>query len=136
MSAQSDEYEIQAGRTAVAQATDPRVRSFAGEMINDHTHIDQTLRQAVASSGLPPPASVLSGDQARLLSTLQSLRGAEFDRTYVRQQVLAHEGALAVEESYAGAGSDSNLRRAAQTAVPLVQHHLDMAQKLRDALGS
>ena len=136
MAAQSDEYEIQAGRTVAVQATDPRVRSFAEEMINDHTRTSQSLRQAVASSGLQPPPPALSSDQARLLSALQSLRGAEFDRTYARQQVLAHEGALAVVHSYAGSGSDPNLRRAAQTAVPLIQHHLDMAQKLRAALGS
>ena len=136
MAAQSDEYEIQAGRTAAVQATDPRVRSFAEEMINEHTRTSQTMREAMASSGLQPPPPALSSDQARLLSALQSLRGAEFDRTYARQQVLAHDVALAVAQSYAGAGSDPNLRRAAQTAVPLIQHHLDMAQKLRAALGS
>jgi putative membrane protein len=77
----------------------------------------------------------MSSDQASLLSALQSLTGAEFDRTYARQQLLAHRQAIAVEQSYASAGSDANLRDAAQSALPMIQHHLEMAEQMREALG-
>jgi putative membrane protein len=44
-----------------------------------------------------------------LLSGLQGLRGRDFDKTYARQQELAHAQAVAVVESFAAAGSDPNL---------------------------
>jgi putative membrane protein len=133
--AQSDEYEIQAGQDAVAQSQNPQIRGFAQQMIDGHTRTRESLRQAAVASGLPPPPPSMSSDQAMLLSSLQSLRGPEFDQAYARQQVLAHRQALAVAQSYAATGGDGNLRKAAQAALPLVQHHLDMAQQISTAVG-
>ncbi len=76
----------------------------------------------------------MSSDEAALLSGLQSLRGSEFDKTYARQQVLSHTQAAAVEESFGDAGADTNLRKAAQAALPTIRDHLKEAQQLRAAL--
>ena len=132
---QSDEYEIQSGRVAEVQSNDARVREFAQHMIRDHTRTSENLRQAAITSGLQQPEPGLSSDQARLLSSLQSLRGAEFDRTYARQQALAHTQAQAVNESFAEGGSNLNLRNAAESALPIIRDHLKMAQRLRVDIG-
>ena len=134
MSAQSDAYEIQAGRTAAAQTTDPRVRAFAQQMILDHSQTSEALGKAAVAAGLPPPPPAMNADQSRMLSALQSQTGPDFDRAYVDQQVLAHTQALAVEQSFAAAGKEPNLRHTAEQAVPLIQHHLEMAQQLRASL--
>jgi putative membrane protein len=84
---------------------------------------------------LPSPEPGTSSDQASLLSSLQSVRGPDFDKTYARQQELAHAQAVAVEESFATAGSDSNLRKAAQSALPSIRDHLKKAQQLRVDVG-
>jgi putative membrane protein len=70
-----------------------------------------------------------------MLSALQSLRGSDFDHAYANQQILAHDQALAVEQSYATAGTNPNLVAVAKSGVPLIQHHLEMAQQIRSALG-
>ena len=111
--AQSDQYEIQAARVAEVEGRDPRVKAFARQMIHDHALSSEALEQAAAASAMPLAHPGMSSDQAALLSSLQSVRGADFDRTYVRQQLLAHAQAIAVEESFATAGADPNLRRAA-----------------------
>jgi putative membrane protein len=134
---ESDQYEIMAARLASVQGQDPRVRAFAQEMIQDHTRLSEELSKAATAAGLPPPERGMSSDQAMLLSSLQSLRGSDFDETYARQQELAHAQAAAVEESFATAGSDPNLRKAAQSALPSTREHLKMAQQLRvDLRGS
>jgi putative membrane protein len=134
--AQSDQYEIEAGRVAVTQSQDPRVRAFGQRMIDAHAQTSESLLQAVAASVLPAPPPAMSSDQAAMLSALQSLRGPAFDQAYARQQVLAHDQALAVEQSYAAAGTDPNLQAAARASVPVIQHHLEMARALRDDVGS
>jgi putative membrane protein len=134
--AQSDQYEILAARDAITQSQDPSVRGFAQDMVQDHTRSNEDLRQAVTASGLPPPPAAMSSDQALMLSALQSLRGADFDKAYARQQVLAHTQALAVEQSFVTAGSDPNLRKVAQMGVAMIQHHLERAQQLSAALGA
>jgi putative membrane protein len=115
---QSDQYEILAASVALVQGQDPHVRTFAQEMILDHSHLSEELN-----------------DQAMLLSSLQSLRGRDFDRTYARQQELAHAQAEAVEDSFAMAGTDSNLRKAARSALPSIRDHLKKAQQLLVDLG-
>ena len=131
---QSDRYEILAAHVAKVQGRDPRVQAFATDMIRDHTRLTEDLRQAALASGLQAPDAGLSSDEAALLSGLQSLRGVEFDKTYARQQVVAHTRAAAVEESFGDAGADPNLRRVAQAALPTIRKHLRDAQQLRAAL--
>ena len=133
--AQGDQYEILAAHIAEVQGQDPRVRAFAQEMIRDHARLTEDLRMAATASGLPLPGSGMSSDQAALLSSLQSFRGADFDKAYARQQALAHAQAVAVEDSFATAGSDPNLRKAAQSALQTIRDHLKMAQQLRDQVG-
>jgi putative membrane protein len=132
--AQSDQYEIQAGRLILTQSQNPQVRAFAQQMVDHHTRTRQALTQAAAASGLPPPSETLSTDQQGMLGGLQSLKGPDLDRTYLTQQVNAHTSALVTQQDYAKSGGDENLRKAAQSATPLIQHHLEMAKGLKEAL--
>ena len=133
--AQFDQFEILEGRVATVEGRDPRVRAFAQQMIEAHMGTTEALGRAAASAGLPPPPPSLSGDQAMLLGALQAQRGPEFDKTYVRHQVLGHQQALVVEQGYADGGADTSVRAAARAAVPLIRGHLDMARQLCAAMG-
>jgi putative membrane protein len=133
--AQSDQYEIVAARDALGQSHDPSVRAFAQAMIADHARSSAALGQAAAASGLAPPPLAMSSDQAAMLSALQSLRGADFDKAYARQQVLAHSQALAVAQSFATAGADRRLREAARSTAPMIRRHFDRARQISAALG-
>lgn len=133
--AQSDGYELAAAQNALAQSRSPQVRMFAEQMLADHARIGKAMRDAALASGLAPPQPHVGGEQMRFLASLQSLRGADFDREYARQQVLAHTSALTTMRSYAAKGSDSNLRRAATFVAPIVDHHLQMARRMNATLG-
>ena len=131
--AQSDGYELAAAQCALAQSRNPQVRAFAERMITDHEQTARALRDAAKAAGLETPHPHVGGDQARLLTTLQSLRGQEFDREYGRQQMLAHTSALAMVRGYAERGSDANLRRLAVSAAPIIVRHLQTARELQGA---
>lgn len=133
--AQSDGYELAAAQTALAQSRSLQVRRFAEQMLADHARTGQAVRDGAQASGLVPPQPHVGGDQMRFLASLQSLRGTEFDREYARQQVLAHTSALVIMQSYAAKGSDLNLRQMAAFAVPIIDHHLQMARQLKEVLG-
>lgn len=135
LAAASDQYEIQAGRIAEVQGAAPQVKAFAREMVEAHSRTRQSLEAAGRAAALPPPALVVNGDQQRMLSALQSLKGAEFDKAYLTQQVNAHVSALTTVQAYASAGTEPHLREAAKAAAPLVEHHLATARALKDAVG-
>lgn len=128
--AQSDQFEILEAHTALAQSSDAGIRAFAQSMIQAHQDTAAHLRQAAAKAGLEPPKPGLSGDQSMFLAALQSQRGQDFDRTYVRQQMLAHQSALAVEQAYASAGDDQDIRQIAIATVPIVSTHLEMLARM------
>jgi putative membrane protein len=133
--AESDQYEISAGQVAATETENPQVRAFAQQMIADHTQTTQALQQAGQASNLPPPDPGVGAGNAPFLAALQGQTGAAFDRAYLDQQVLKHHEALIVEQGYAANGADPNLRQAAQAATPHIRHHLEMAERLRAALG-
>ena len=133
--AASDQFEMLEGQVAVVEGRSPRVRAFARQMIQEHARTTLALADAAKASGAPPPPMGLSGDQARLLSALQGLSGPSFDQTYLRHQVLGHQSALVVEQAYASGGADPRLRQVAQSTVPVIQHHLEMARRLQATSG-
>ena len=133
--AASDRFEMLEGRLALVEGQDARVRAFAREMIQAHTQTLDALARATAASRSPPPPEGMSGDQAMLLSALQGQRGPDFDKTYVRHQVLGHTQALVVAQGYARTGGDPSIRAAASAAVPVIRRHLEEAQRLCSSLG-
>jgi putative membrane protein len=134
--ANSDQFEILEAHAALAGSTNPEVRAFASRMLQDHQRLSQALRDAAARSGLKPPEMAMSADQAKSLDALQSASGSDFDKLYLKQQVLAHHSALTVEQIYAKSGDDAELRRLAASAVPLISAHGDMANQLETKLGA
>ncbi len=103
-------------------------------MIADRVRMVRELRDAAKASGLEAPQPHVGGDQARFLSGLQSLRGADFDREYARQQMLAHTSALVTMRGYADKGSHANLRRVAAAAAPVIDRHQQASRQLMQSL--
>lgn len=134
--AQSDEFERREGRLAEQRARDPGVRAFARQMVHDHTLTTQHLKAAMIKAGItPPPPPQLSADQANLIHQLMTLNGPAFDKTYIDQQVTAHQDALQLMNGFAQGGEPQPLRRAAMMTAPMVQQHLDKAERLQAHLG-
>jgi putative membrane protein len=129
--AQSDEFERRAGHMAETMARSPRVKAFGARMVRDHTTTTRNLKAALRKAGKPiPPPPMLSPDQQQMLGQLKG-SGAGFDATYLQQQVQAHQQALALLQGYAQGGDNPVIREAARNTLPLIRHHLMLAQQLQ-----
>ena len=126
----SDMFEIQSSRLQLAQGQDQRLRGFAQMMVTHHTKTSQDLMAAARAAGLRPPAPKLVEFQAEMLSRLSPLRGAEFDKEYRRQQVVAHDLALRLHENYAKDGDTPQLRTAAGATTGVVRQHREMIRNI------
>ena len=130
MAAASDLFEIQSSQLALTKAQNPAVRDFARMMVEHHTNTTNQLMSAAQAAGMGMVTPQLMPMQQRMMTRLQAVSGKAFDRTYMRQQVPAHEMALALHSNYAQNGDTPALKVVAAGAVPIVTQHLTQARTL------
>lgn len=131
---QGNMYEIQAAQIAEQKATSPAVKAFAKMMIVDHTALANEMKPLITKAGKTAPTDL---DQRRkgLLDNLNAASPKDFDKTYIDQQVAAHDETLTLMKGYADNGDDPGLKAAAGKTAPKVQAHLDKAKALQAKLA-
>lgn len=134
--ASSDMFEITEAKVAEKKATSADVKSYAAMMIKDHTESTTKLKAAIAKANPPltlPPT--LPTDMQAKVADLNKASGADFDKTYISQQVDAHTATLGVMQGYATGGDTPALKDFAAATSKVVQSHLDMANKLQASMA-
>ena len=131
--------EIAAGQLARDKAQNADVKSFAGDMVTDHTAMQGQLDSLVTSANLSPQAAEPDTLQEALDDATKKLQdqaaGADFDRTYMDMMVSDHEATVNLLNQASSSAQNAELRTAIQGAIPKVQGHLDRARQIRGALG-
>jgi len=127
---QSDMYEIQAAQIAQTRSKNAEVKAFAKMMVTEHTAMMNQMKPLVMAAG-QTPAAKLDERRQGFLDNLKTATDANFDKTYVDQQVAAHDEALTLMSGYADKGSDAGLKGGAAKAVPMIRTHLEHAKALQ-----
>lgn len=130
MAASGDLFEIESSRIALQRSPDPTVRSFAQMLINDHTRLSQTMMDTARSAGLTPPPPAMLPHHQEMLQRLQTAAPNSFEAAYRNEQIVAHQEALTLHQTYAAQGDNPALRSVAASAAPVIQSHLSHAQSL------
>jgi putative membrane protein len=130
---QGDMFEIEEAKIAEARSKNPDVKAFARMMVKDHTALSNAMKPLAIAAG-QTPATKLDARRQGFVDNLKAASDADFDKTYIDQQVAAHEEALTLMQGYAKDGPDAGLKGAAAKAVPIVQMHLDKAKALQAAM--
>lgn len=127
----SDILETQAGQLALARTRHPQIRAYAQAMVDHHQASSARLRALPEAAGRLP--SGLDARATARMSRLQGLRGAEFDRQYVQDQVDAHRETLEAYEGYGRTGDVPAVKAFAEQGTPAIREHLRMAEALQAA---
>ncbi|HEY6869233.1 MAG TPA: DUF4142 domain-containing protein [Novosphingobium sp.] len=131
--ASSDLYETGAARLADAGDHSAAIRSFAQMMMRDHAKSSAALKAAVAETNNAAKIDnqQLDPQHQAMLDELRSATPAQFSTIYARQQVAAHQKALAILQNYAKSGDSKPLMAFAEMTAPVVEQHLAAARKLK-----
>ncbi len=130
MAASSDMFEIESSRMAMSKAKNAGIKTMADMLIRDHTRGSAQLMAAARAAGVPPMEPMMLPMHRAMLDELRRTSMAEFDRMWTRQQVKAHEMALALHSNYARDGDAPALRATASAMVPIVEGHLNEARRM------
>lgn len=131
MAAASDLYEIESARLAMEKSENAEIDELAQMIVTDHEKSTADLMTAAQQA--QPPITVTPEMNAEQQANMEALRAADaasFDSTYLQQQVMAHQKALAMVQGYAQSGDVPSLQQHASTVAGPIQQHLDRAQQL------
>jgi putative membrane protein len=129
----SDMFEIESSKLA-EQKGNAQEKSFAQQMVSDHTKTSTELKQLVGSGKVQATApTALDSSHQTKLAKLKDAAGKDFSSDYDSYQVSAHKDAVSLFERYANGGDNPELKNWAGKTLPALKHHLDMAQELGKA---
>jgi putative membrane protein len=131
----SDMFEIDSSKLAQDKGTAPE-KTFASQMVTDHTKTSTELRGLVTSGKVKAelPTALDSSHQSNL-DKLKGESGKDFSSDFDSVQVSAHKDAISLFERYAKSGDNAALKDWAGKTIPMLKHHLDMAEGLRKKSG-
>jgi putative membrane protein len=140
--------EIKLGQLAAERAASAEVKQFGRRMVADHQKANAELKQVASKMKVTLPAQPDDKHQA-LADRLSKLKGAEFDREYMKAMVDGHEEVAKELERHAGptsrpgersvgttgeAGADASVSAWASKTLPDVRRHLEQARKIQAKL--
>jgi putative membrane protein len=129
--AAANTFEIQSSELAQQRAQSADVKSFAQQMISDHTKAGKEFKSAVQEANIsPPPPEQPDAKQKAILAKLEKAQGAAFDKAYTNAQLNAHKEAVSLFRNYSKSGRTEPLKSFAQKTLPTLEHHLTMVQDL------
>lgn len=122
------------GAMATRRTKNADIKTFARMMMGEHHALRVAGRDLAVKLGVTP--ELPAGDQGDALhrTALQELSGAsdaDFDRMYITHEVEYHEWLAATATAARAAAQNEELRALLDTAIPVVQKHLDEARRLQ-----
>ena len=133
--AEAGNMEVEGSQLALNKAASADVKSFAQQMIDDHTKASQELAALASSKGvkLPDGPSLTQKAKLKMLGTHD---GAKFDASYAENVgVKAHEDAVKLFTKASTDAKDADVKAFAAKTLPTLQHHLEMARQLQAKVG-
>ena len=125
--------EVKLGELAQTQASSPEVKKFAQQMITDHSKANTELQQLAREKNISIPTS-LGEDKQKKYDDFASKKGEEFDRAYSDFMVKDHKEDVDLFQKEADNGGDPELKAWAAKTVPVLKHHLQMAEDAEKAV--
>lgn len=126
-----NDYEIAAGRIALAKSGNEIMRGFATRMIAEHSESAEFLQKARTEAGVsyaPDPST--PPNTTAVLQRLNALQGPEFDTAYANAELASHTNAVDQLGAYSQNGDIGALRRYAQLQFPKAKEQLEVAKRM------
>ncbi len=122
--------EVELGRMAASQAMSKDVKAFGQKMVEDHSKANQELMQVAQQKKVMLPPDVMPKHK-ETMAKLSRLKGAEFDREYVKAMVEDHEEDVTAFDATAKNGVDADVKAFAAKTLPTLRMHLEMIRGIQ-----
>ena len=136
---EANKADSAAGAYALTKATNPDVKAYAKLMRLEHHALRVQGQQLVKQLNITPqpPADdpLPNAAQGEMTALKSAPKGAQFDRTYIEQEIGVHKAVLDLAEKAHDATQNEQLKALIEKAKPVIQKHLDRAETIQKKLG-
>ncbi|MDB5640499.1 MAG: hypothetical protein JWP51_5407 [Bradyrhizobium sp.] len=125
--------DITAAKQAITKASNKGVKAFAEDMVRDHEAVNKQALDLVKKLKVTPEendtSKALSKQAADKLAELAKLKGAEYDKAYVTNEVAYHKTVnSALETQLIPSANNAELKSLLQTGLKIFQGHQQHAE--------
>ena len=122
--------EIEMGKLAQSKSQNPEVKTYAQQMIDDHTKALQEVQTVAQAKGVTLPTE-LDAKHKAMSAKLEKLSGDAFDREYMKVGgVASHKEAHKLLQKNQKSAKDAEVKGLATKMLPTVEQHLKAAQQM------
>jgi putative membrane protein len=131
--------DIDNGKMAQKKSKDAEIKKFAQQMITDHTAVNKMATDLAKKLKVKPEQSTTTmslkteakGNQAKLAV----LKGKDFDKAYVDQEVSFHQKVLdTIDKTLIPSADNQELKALIEKVRPNIQAHLEHAKHLQSTM--
>ena len=117
---------------ALDNSDNAEVKAFAQAMLDEHGKLGQQIEQLAQRMQVAFPKKV-GAEHTDLIRRMSALKGEQFDRQFIEQNLRYHENDLKVFEHYARE-QEGEVGKLAETGARLFGKHLKMVKELAQTL--
>jgi len=127
--------DIAAAKQAIGKAGNKDVKSFAQDMVRDHEAVNKQALDLVKKLKVTPEdndtSNLMEKEATEKLAELAKLKGAEYDKAYVANEVAYHKAVNgALETQLIPSASNTELKSLLQTGLKIFQGHQQHAEQV------
>jgi putative membrane protein len=129
----ANQVDIDAGKLAKSKSLNQEVKEFAQRMITDHTGVNKAATELVTKLKVKPEENPTSkelkaaGDAT--LKRLKGLKGSEFDKAYIDNEVTYHQTVIdALDKTLIPSAKNEELKALLVKVRPAFVAHLEHAK--------
>ncbi|AGZ35683.1 DUF4142 domain-containing protein [Pseudomonas sp. SWI6] len=125
--------EVVTSNLAQEKSQNADIKKYAQQMVTDHTKANQQLGEIARKLDISVPDEAALTDKVKKM--ILEWREASFDRSYVNNQVDAHEKAVELFKKESTSSDKPELKAFASEKLPTLEHHLEQAKALQTTHG-
>ena len=131
--------DIAAAKQAIEKAGNKDVKAFAQDMVRDHEAVNKQALDLVKKLKVTPEdndtSKTLSKQATEKLAELAKLKGAEYDKAYVANEVAYHKAVNgALDTTLIPSAENAELKALLETGLTLFKEHQMHAEHLASSI--
>ncbi|MNG86730.1 hypothetical protein D3C76_462180 [compost metagenome] len=125
--------EVVTSNLAKEKSQDAGIKTYAQQMVTDHTKANQKLGDIARKLDISVPDEAALTDKVKKM--ILEWRDDSFDKSYINNQVDAHEKAVELFKKEAASSDKAELKAFASETLPKLEQHLEHAKQLQAKHG-